>query len=110
MERKSKTLDIQYLEVISSEPVLDGGKPKEEQPGLEDRVRDGIGRTLEMFGGPKFLPREVRQAARILGARGGRKGGSRGGQARMATLTPEQRRELAQKAATARWGKPKQGA
>ena len=35
----------------------------------------------------------------------GKKGGRKGGPARMATLTPEQRRELARKAAAARWVK-----
>jgi hypothetical protein len=33
----------------------------------------------------------------------GKKGGPKGGKARMASLTPEQRKELAQKAAAARW-------
>jgi hypothetical protein len=35
----------------------------------------------------------------------GRKGGLRGGRARSDSLTPEQRREIAQKAAKTRWGK-----
>ncbi len=35
----------------------------------------------------------------------GRKGGKKGGAARAKALTPEQRREIAQKAAAARWGK-----
>ena len=35
----------------------------------------------------------------------GRKGGAKGGPARAAALTPERRREIAQKAAAARWGK-----
>lgn len=35
----------------------------------------------------------------------GRKGGLKGGKARMAMLTPKQRKELATKAARARWGK-----
>ena len=35
----------------------------------------------------------------------GRKGGLRGGAARAANLTPEQRSEIARAAATARWGK-----
>lgn len=33
--------------------------------------------------------------------------GSRGGKKRMASLTPEQRKALARKAARARWGKTK---
>jgi len=35
----------------------------------------------------------------------GRKGGLKGGKARAASLTPEQRKEIARKAAAARWGK-----
>jgi hypothetical protein len=35
----------------------------------------------------------------------GRLGGLKGGKARMERLTPEQRREIAQKAARARWSK-----
>jgi hypothetical protein len=40
---------------------------------------------------------------RAQGARGGKKGGK----SRMAALTPEQRSELARKAARARWSKVK---
>ena len=35
----------------------------------------------------------------------GKKGGPKGGKARMASLTPRQRTALAKKAAAARWGK-----
>jgi hypothetical protein len=35
----------------------------------------------------------------------GKKGGPKGGKARTSALTPEQRSELARKAAAARWGK-----
>jgi len=37
----------------------------------------------------------------------GKLGGKKGGRARMKMLTPEQRRELARKAAVARWRKRK---
>jgi len=36
----------------------------------------------------------------------GRRGGLKGGKARAAKLTPEERREIAKKAAAARWAKP----
>jgi hypothetical protein len=39
----------------------------------------------------------------------GRLGGLKGGKARIAKLTPEERRELARKAVRARWEKQKQG-
>lgn len=38
-------------------------------------------------------------------AMAGRKGGLRGGKARAAKLSPRKRREIARKAASARWGK-----
>lgn len=37
----------------------------------------------------------------------GKKGGPKGGQARMKSLTPTQRKRLAKKGAAARWGKKK---
>ncbi len=37
----------------------------------------------------------------------GRKGGLKGGKARAASMTPEQRSEAAKRAASARWGKSK---
>jgi len=39
----------------------------------------------------------------------GKKGGPKGGKARMESMTPKQRKELAQKAAKVRWGKKKKG-
>jgi len=39
----------------------------------------------------------------------GRKGGLKGGKARAAKLSAEQRAEIAKKAASARWGKPLNG-
>jgi hypothetical protein len=44
-----------------------------------------------------------------MGRKGGKKGGKKGGANRMASLTPEERTELAKKAAKARWGKAKKG-
>jgi hypothetical protein len=38
----------------------------------------------------------------------GRKGGLKGGSARAAAISPQRRREIAKKAAAARWGDPKQ--
>jgi hypothetical protein len=46
---------------------------------------------------------EATSAARYLGSKGGRTGGSKGGVARMDALTTEQRRELGRMAAAARW-------
>ena len=50
------------------------------------------------------IPDPIREAARALGKRGGLKGGK----ARAASMTPEQRSAIAKKAAAARWAKPKQ--
>jgi hypothetical protein len=46
---------------------------------------------------------EKNPAAVALGKLGGKKGGT----ARAASLTPEQRKEIARKAAAARWDKPR---
>ena len=40
-----------------------------------------------------------------IGRKGGKAGGKLGGKARAAALTPVQRKEIARKAAAARWGK-----
>jgi len=46
-------------------------------------------------------------AAVALGRLGGKAGGPKGGRARAEKLTPERRREIARKAALARWRKAK---
>ena len=46
---------------------------------------------------------QVRKAARLLGKHGGAKGGP----ARAATLTPEERQRIARNAANARWARQK---
>lgn len=58
-----------------------------------------IRRTLELTG---ELP-EKNPAAVALG----KLGGPKGGKARMASLSPEERRKLAEKAAKARWSRKK---
>ena len=56
-------------------------------------------RTLELTeGAPPKNPAAVEL---------GRRGGLKGGRARMDSLSEEERRELATKAAQARWGKPR---
>lgn len=57
-----------------------------------DAERDGL--PVE----PKTKPEKVPSAVRA-----GRKGGKKGGKARAAALTPRKRREIAKKAAKARW-------
>lgn len=47
--------------------------------------------------------KQIREAARLLGQRGGVKGGK----ARAAAMTPEARRENARKAVNARWARRK---
>jgi hypothetical protein len=49
----------------------------------------------------------VSRVMREMGKKGGKAGGEKGGKARMGSLTPEQRKALAKKAAAARWGKRK---
>jgi hypothetical protein len=53
-----------------------------------------------------FMKRElISEVMRKMGKKGGKAGGKKGGKARMASLTPEQRKELARKAVQARWAK-----
>jgi hypothetical protein len=52
----------------------------------------------------KWADEELRALARELGRRGGLKGG----RARAEKLTPEERKEIARKAAKARWDKRRQ--
>ena len=48
----------------------------------------------------------TKERAKQIGRKGGlRKGGLKGGKSRAAVLTPEQRKEIAQHAARARWAK-----
>jgi hypothetical protein len=84
-------------------------KPEHPDP-LPERPRDSNQRAFQIVGeltgtldplpqddaGPPKNP-----AAVALG----KLGGSKGGKARAASLTPEQRREIAQNAARKRWGK-----
>jgi hypothetical protein len=49
----------------------------------------------------------VSEVMREMGKKGGKAGGKKGGKARMAALTPEQRKELARKAVRTRWAKAK---
>lgn len=51
----------------------------------------------------KKMPADIAEFFRREGAKGGKKGGK----SRMASLTPEQRKELAKKGAAARWAKRK---
>jgi hypothetical protein len=64
-------------------------------------VEEAIGAPLKSVRKVMTFPRKKNPAAVALGKLGGMKGG----RARAAKLTPEQRKEQAQRAAKARWGK-----
>ena len=49
----------------------------------------------------------ISKVMREMGRKGGKAAKGKGVKARMAALTPEQRKELARKAAKARWAKTK---
>lgn len=68
--------------------------PNQAAKSILDRLVAGDEAPIEP--GPEKNP-----AAQALG----RLGGLKGGKARAASLTPEQRKEVAKKAAEARWGK-----
>jgi hypothetical protein len=51
----------------------------------------------------------ISEVMRAMGKKGGKAGGKKGGKARMAALTPEERKQLARKAVRTRWAKAKKG-
>lgn len=53
---------------------------------------------------PEPAPKVSREVSRVMSAMG-RKGGRIGGKRRMETMTPDERKAVAQKAAQKRWGK-----
>jgi len=71
-------------------------KPKPDFTQVAFRVAQQAAHLEPPTGKPEPLPPK---------AVAGRKGGLKGGKARAAKLTPEERRESAKKAATARWAK-----
>jgi hypothetical protein len=52
-------------------------------------------------------PDLISKVMREMGRKGGKKGGKQGAKARMESLTPQQRSEIARKAAQIRWAKSK---
>lgn len=66
-------------------------------------VQEAIGKVEPPTESPQELTPEERHAAAVAL---GRLGGKKGGPARAANLTPEQRREIARKAAQMRWRYP----
>jgi hypothetical protein len=52
-------------------------------------------------------PDLVSKVMREMGRKGGKKGGKKGAKARAEALTPEQRSQIARRAAKARWAKTK---
>lgn len=78
----------------------EGGKPPANRQGPPDPNVTAFNTVMMAIGemeAPK--PPEKNQAAVTLG----RLGGLKGGKARAAKLTPEQRKRIAQQAASARW-------
>jgi hypothetical protein len=49
----------------------------------------------------------ISEVMRKMGKKGGKAGGKKGGKARMAALTPDERKALARKAVQTRWAKAK---
>lgn len=52
----------------------------------------------------------ISKVMREMGKKGGKAGGKKGGKARMAALTPEERKKLARRAINTRWAKAKKTA
>jgi hypothetical protein len=71
---------------------------------IKKAVSQGVVLTTSE-GDPKAARKAYHEFVSIFMAEMGRKGGKIGGKRRLETLTPEKRRELALKAAKARWGR-----
>jgi hypothetical protein len=67
-------------------------------------IRDRLRYNRTVADNQDLTDEELRQLARLLGRRGGLKGGK----ARAAKMTPEERSESARKAVKARWAKKHQ--
>jgi hypothetical protein len=52
-------------------------------------------------------PDLISRVMQAMGRKGGKKGGKKGAEKRAESLTPEQRSQIARKAARARWSKAK---
>lgn len=76
--------------------------PKRSSKPPEDENRAAFDTVARLTGQTEAEP-EKNPAAQALG----RLGGLKGGKARAASMSPEQRQEVAKKAAEARWGKKK---
>ena len=72
-------------------------------PQGQKRPADAIGAAVLVM---KIATGQVSDTERNTGAAANRKGGLKGGAARAAKLTPEERKKIAQKAAAKRWEKP----
>jgi hypothetical protein len=70
-------------------------------PKGEKRKADVIGNAVLVM---KIATGQVKEATPGKAAEGNRKGGLKGGKARAIRLTPQQRKEIAKKAAATRWG------
>jgi len=69
-------------------------------------VRRSTGTTDHRTHPPKVSTSDISRVMSAMGRKGGRIGGKR----RLVTMTVEQRREVAQKAANTRWARRKEGA
>lgn len=69
-------------------------------PRGQRRPADGIGAAIMVA---KIATGEVEDTGRDPGTEANRKGGLKGGNARAKSLSPEQRKEIARKAAQKRW-------
>ncbi len=69
-------------------------------PQGQKRPADVIGNAVHVM---RIATGEIADPKRDAGSEANRKGGLKGGKARAKALSPEKRKEIAQKAAKARW-------
>ena len=80
--------------------ISESACPRDINQAALQMVRRSTGTEIREAAAPK-----VSEAVSRVMAAMGRKGGKIGGRRRLETMTPEKRREVAQKAAKARWDK-----
>lgn len=72
-------------------------------PDINEVASDVVNKATAQAEEPVPTPADISRVMAVMGRKGGLKGGKR----RLETMTPEQRREAAFKAAKARWTKAK---
>jgi hypothetical protein len=81
--------------------ISNAARPSDVNQAAFEMVRRSTGESVSESYPPKVSDSDISRVMAAMGRRGGKIGGKR----RLVTMTPEKRKEVAQKAAQARWNK-----